>query len=190
MGNTSNSVVNQALVAMGYDGNPITGQSPTFDTSTAGKVAALYYQEAVGVVLRQSDFGFARMELALALSGNIAPFPFAYEYAWPANCVQLLQLTPGTLTDPNDPRPIEWTPGNAQISSAQARVIWTNLVNAKAYFTGYATEATWDSGFREALVRLLASVFALAVAGKPEGAQMLLESYGQFQGAAEARRDE
>lgn len=189
MAQTSNDVVNQALVYNGYDGNPVTGEAPSFDTSTAGKAAARFYQQVVGAVLRQSDFGFARMETALAQSGNSPPITFAFEYIYPSNCIQLLQLLPGTIADQNDPRPIEWTPGNALIASAQRRVIWTNLAAAQAFFTGYAVEATWDAGFREAVVRLLSAVMALAISGKPEASQVLIETYGQFQSIAESRRD-
>ena len=187
MAATSNDVANLALSAMGYDGNPITGQNPTFDSSTGGKAAARFYQPVVSAVMRQFAWDFALMSATLSTSGNTAPFPWSYEYIYPSNCIQALQISPGSLSDANNPLPIEMKVGNAQIGGAASRVIWSNQASAKLFYTGYAAESTWDALFREAVVRLMSSVFALAVAGKPEAAETLLESYAPFERVAEGK---
>lgn len=184
---TSTAIVNEALELIGNDGPPVTGVAPNFDSSAAGKAAAQVYQSTVAAVARQHAWDFARQNATLALSGNTAPFPWALEYVYPSNCLQLWQLAPASLVDANDPQPITWVVGNAVVSSVQTRVIWTNLANARAIFNGNPAEATWDSLFRETVTRLLASKLAMALAGKPDTAQGLLETVGSFQQIAVER---
>ena len=81
---TDVDVVNEALVLVGYDGAPVTGSAPNFDTSIAGKIAARIYVTPVQAVARQNEWDFARQVSALTLSGNAAPFPWSYEYLYPA----------------------------------------------------------------------------------------------------------
>jgi len=179
---TSTAVVNQALVDIGNDGPPVTGVAPNFDSSTAGQAAAKIYVDTVKAVARQFSWDFARQNAALSLSGNIAPFPWAFEYVYPSNCIQLWQLVPPTLADPNDPAPVRWAVGNAVVNSNQTRVIWSNLQNAKAFFNGNPAEAAWDSLFTETVVRILGSKLAMALEGKPDTSQSMLETAGAFQG--------
>jgi hypothetical protein len=184
---SSQDIVNEALQLFGNDGPAVTGQAPNFDSSTAGKAAAKVYQSTVAAVARQHAWDFARANAALTLTGNTAPFPWAKEYVYPSNCIQLWQLAPATLADMNDPQPVTWSVGNAVVSGVQARVIWTNLASARAIFNGNPAESTWDAGFRSTVVRVLASELALALAGKPDTSQTLLEQAGQFQQVAVER---
>jgi hypothetical protein len=188
---TSNDVLNQALFAMGYDSVPVTGQNPTFDSSKGGQAGARFYQPVVSAVLRRFASDFSRMFAALTLSGNTAPFPWTYEYVYPSNAIQVLQLAPPSLIDANDPRPIEWIVGNAivgaGINAVASRVIWSNLKTASVVFTGYAAESTWDALFRQTVVSLLSSVLAFSLAGKPEAAEAMIQSYMLFGKDAEGR---
>lgn len=184
---TSNDILNQALFATGYDGQVVTGQNPTFDASKGGQAGARFYQPVVSAVMRQFAWDFARMIAALTTTGNTAPFPWSFEYGFPANAIQVNQLTPASLSDANNPLPVDFVVGNAQVSGVAARVIWTNLTGANVVYTGYAQEGTWDALFRESVVRLLGSVCVLSLAGKPEAAQALLETYAPFEKMGEGR---
>ncbi|MBB3453888.1 hypothetical protein FHT86_002144 [Rhizobium sp. BK313] len=184
---SSTDIVNQAIQLIGNNQTPVTGTAPNFDNSPSGKAAAALYAPCVQTVGRQFGWDFARNTVALALSGNPAPFPWAFEYVYPANGVQIWQLLPPSLDDPNNPLPITWVVANAVVSGAQKRVIHTDLASASAVYNNNPSENSWDALFREAVVRLLASEMAMALAGRPETSQGLLESGGAFESAGEGR---
>ncbi len=184
---TSQEVANQALLELGGNQPPVTGNAPTFDDSTCGKALRYLYTPCVQFVGRQFGWDFARSIVALTLSGNVAPFPYSLEYIYPVGGVQVWQLIPPTLADPNNPAPVNWTVGNALVAAVQTKVIWSDLVGARAAYNNAPNENTWDPGFREAVVRLLASELALAIAGKPDASQVLLQSAGAIEKTAEGR---
>lgn len=184
---TSTDVGNQALMEMGGNQPLVTGLAPTFDDSTAGKALQRLYVPCVQFVGRQFGWDFARAAVALSLSGNAAPFGWTYEYLYPTNGIQVWQITPATITDPFNPAPANWVVGNAVVGSVQKKVIWTNLQNAYAYYNNNPTEDTWDPGFRESVVRLLASELSLALGGNPQASQVLLQSAGSVEQIAEGR---
>jgi len=184
---TSTDVVNQALQLIGDNQPPVTGVAPTFDSSAAGVAAASLYALTVGTVGRQFGWDFARNNVALTLSGNTAAFPWAFEYLYPSNGVQVWQLAPPSSSDPNNPLPVNWSVGNTQVGGAQKKVIWSNQVNAFAVYNNNPTEATWDPIFQQAVVRLLASGLAMALAGKPDTAQTMLDTGGGFASSGEKR---
>lgn len=185
---TATDIVNKALMLIGGNQAPVTGTAPNFDTSVAGKAAALLYPGAVLTVARQAGFDFARASVLLVASGNTPPVDYAYEYKYPTNGVQVWQLLPASIADPNNPLPITWTVGNAIVGGNSVRVIWTNLATASARYNGTPSDpSAWDSLFTEAVVRLLASELAMAIAGKPATSQGLLESGAAFENLAEGR---
>lgn len=191
---TDLDIVNQAVNLIGDDIPPVTGVAPTFDDSTAGKAAQKLYYLCVNAVGRQFGWDFARRQVALTASGNSAPFPLGYlfEYLYPTNGIQVWQLLPD-MTDPdfdaNNPAPVNWTTGNALVSAAQTKVIWTNVEDAVAVYNNNPIPALWDSLFQMAVVRLLASAMAMAIAGKPDVAQAMLESGSAFESLGETRQD-
>ncbi len=184
---TSNDIANQAIQLMGDNQPPVTGQAPTFDTSPAGVALSKLYSACVQTVARQFEWDMARNTVNLTLSGNPAPFPWTYEYLYPTNGVEVWQLAPASLSDANNPLPTNWVVANSVVTGQQQRVIQTNLQNALAIYNNNPNENTWDAGFREAVVRLLASELALALSGKPDTAQMLLTSGSAFEAIAERR---
>jgi len=184
---TSTDIANQALMEMGGNQPPVTGLAPTFDDSAAGKALQKLYVPCVQFVGRQFGWDFARAAVALTLSGNAAPLGWTLEYLYPTGGVQVWQITPAALTDANNPLPVNWAVGNASVNGTQRKVIWTDQANARAYYNNNPTEDTWDAGFREAVVRLLASELSLAVAGKPDAAQVLLQSGADMEKIAEGR---
>jgi hypothetical protein len=149
---TSNNIANQAIQLIGDNQPEVSGLAPNFDNSPAGIALQVWYYPCVQTVARQFEFDFARSNVALATSGNVAPYPWSYEYVYPANAVEIWQLLPPAQTDPNDPLPVNWTVGNTLVSGNQQRVIWSNLQNALANVNNAPDENSWDSLFREATV--------------------------------------
>lgn len=187
---TSTIVANQALQLIGDNETVITGTYPNFNSSnpsTASTALNLLYGTVIQSVLRQHTWDFARAEAPLVLSGNTAPSEWLYEYLYPTNAAQVWQLKPTTITDPNNPIPIRWNRANAIVSSVQTSVIWTNLQNAIAVFNNTPSESLWPQDFTQAVVRLLASEVATALAGRPDTSSMMLESGTSFESLAETR---
>lgn len=184
---TSTDIANQAIQLMGGNQPPVTGVAPNFDSSAAGVALSKLYSPCVQTIGRQFEWDMARSTVTLTLSGNTAPFPWALEYIYPPNGIEVWQLTPATLSDPYNPLPTTWVVANAVVSGAQKRVIHTNLASARAVYNNNPNEDSWDADFREAVVRLLASELALAIAGRPDTADLLLRSSGAFEKIAEGR---
>ena len=187
---TSNDIANQAILILGDDQPFVQGNAPTFDQSAAGKALQKLYAPCVATVQRQFGWDASRNAIALALTGNTPPMPgWQYEFAYPGNGIEVWQLMPPVLTDPNNPLPVNWDVGNNQVAGTQTKVIWTNLQNAQAVYNNNPTEAVWDALFRETVVRLLASELAIALAGKPDTSQLLLDSGAAFGNLGEQRPD-
>lgn len=184
---TSNDIANEAIQLIGDNQPSVTGIAPNFDSSPAGVALSRLYTPCVQAVGRQFGWDFARSTVALTLSGNAAPFPWAYEYLYPTNGIEVWQVAPASLTDPNNPLPINWDVANAVVSGAQARVVHSNVASAQAIYNNMPNEATWDSLFRATVVRLLASELAIALVSKPETAQTNIDIGSAFESVAESR---
>lgn len=185
----SNTVANQALQLMGGNQPAVGGFAPTFDQSTNGIALQRLYVPCVATVARQFAWDFARSTVALALSGNVAPFPWSVEYLYPAGVVEIWQIAPATLADPNNPLPVSWDVANALVSGLQKKVIQTNFAGALAILNNMPSENTWDALFQEAVVRLLASELSTATGGRPDSAQAFLQSGAAFETLGESRTD-
>jgi hypothetical protein len=186
---TSTDIVNEAIQLIGDNQALVTGVAPTFDSSTAGKAAQYLYVPTVQAVGRRFGWDFSRNIVTLQPSGNAPPWPWAIEYLYPTNGIQIRQLSPPSLTDPNDPLPVNWEIGNTTVNSAIAKVIWTNLANAIARISNTPPEGVWDPLYRDAVVRLLSSALAMAVAGKPDTARDMIDSYNAVEQLGETRLD-
>lgn len=184
----SNTIANQALIIASDNMPAVVGQAPTFDNSTAGKALQSLYTPCVQTVAREFGWDFARASVNLTLTANSAPLGYAFEYLYP-NGVQVWQLLPATITDPNNPTPVNYNVGNAQVSGVQTKVIWTSVPAAKAIYNNAPQESTWDPLFREAVVRLLASELSIALNGRPDTASVLLDSGSAFESIGEMRQD-
>jgi len=186
---TSTDIANQAVNLMGDNQPPVTGVAPNFDDSRAGKALRYIYTPTVQTVGRQFEWDMSRRTVALTPSGNAAPFPYAFEYLYPTNGIEVWQLFPpqAAVPDLNNPLPTNWTVGNAVVTAQQRKVIWTDLDDALCVYNNNPNEDTWDPLFREAVVRLLASNLAIALAGKPDTSEVLLKSGAAFEQLAEQR---
>lgn len=180
------SVVNESLIMMGGNQKLVTGAAPDFDTTASGVAAKYLYNPCVQFVGRQFEWDFGRFTGALELSGNTAPDPWTVEYLYPEDAVQIWQVKPA-VTDPNDPLPTTWVRGNTLVSSTQTAVIWTDIAAAVAVYNNNPMPTVWDAGFRMAVVRLLASEFAIALAGRPGTSQVLLSSAAMMGQIAQSR---
>lgn len=187
---TSTDIVNQAIMQIGNNQPLVTGVAPTFDTSPSGIAASKLYAPTVATVARQFGWDFARRTVVLTLSGNTPPFPWTVEYLYPTNGIEIWQLIPPSAgLDVNNPLPVNYDICNATVSAQQRKVIQCNLAGASAVYNNNPTEDTWDSLFREAVVRLLASGLAMAVEGRPDTAMAMLQSGAAFESMGEMRAD-
>lgn len=190
MADTSNAVANEAIQLIGDNQPVVTGNAPNFDSSPPGVACKYLYVPTVRAVGRRFGWDFARNNVALALSGNVAfPLGWAYEYLYPGNGVEIWQLMPAALADPNNPLPVNWAVGNTLVSSVQTKVIWSNQQAASALYNNAPNESTWDPLFREAVVRILSSALAMALEGRPDTAAAMLESGEMFERLGEQRWD-
>jgi len=185
---TSTDIVNQALQLIGDNIPPVAGAAPDFDDSAAGKAASYLYDACVQTVARQWRWDMARNTVALTLSGNAAPVPWTYEYLYPPNGVEVWQLMPASIDDPNNPAPFNFVVANAVVNGQQQRVIHADLADAVAVYNNSPNENTWDSMFREAVVRLLASELSMALFGRPDTEQALLQSGAAFETIGEGKQ--
>lgn len=184
---TSNTIINAAIQLIGGNQAAVNGLWPNFDTSAAGRVGNAIYQDTVQACSRKFGYDFSRNVAALALTGNVAPAGWTYEYAYPTNGIQVRQIFPAVIPDKNDPAPENWTVGNMLVLGVPTKVIWADLANAQVSFTNQPTEGLWDALFIEEVIRMLASGLAMGIAGRPDTAQAAMESAGVFGQAAQSR---
>lgn len=178
MPDTSNSIANAAIQRIGDNQPSVTGQNPNWDSSPAGVALQKLYTFAVQTVQRRFSWDASRRTVALAATGNVAPFPFGYtgEYVYPSNGIEVWQIQLRTPADLNDPLPMNWSVGNTLVSGVQTKVIWTSLAAPYVTYNNNPTESVWDPMFREAVVTFLAAQLAEALAGKPETSGVLLQT--------------
>lgn len=166
---TSTDIANQAIQLIGDNQVPqVTGIAPTFDGSAAGLALQQLYAPCIAKVQRLYDWDASRNTVTLTLTPNAAPFPWTYEYRYPTNGIQVWQVLPASLDDPNNPMPLNWVVANTLVSGTQTKVIHTNVIDAQAIYNNNPSEDTWDADFRDAVVRFLAADLAMALAGKPD----------------------
>lgn len=188
---TPADIVNRAVQLIGGFNNqgPVSGSPPNFDGSPIGVAAGVLYADVVQTVGRQFGWDFSRNIATLAPSGNMPPFPWAYEYLYPSSGIEVRQLLPSSLGDANNPLPVNWSVGNNLVSGSPTKVIWANLAAALATISNQPNENTWDALFAATVERLLASGLAMAIESKPDTAKTTIEQASQFEQLGEGRRD-
>lgn len=184
---TQIQIVNAALVLINSQ-SQITALN---DGSTEANAANAVYATVVQLLLRQMDPDFARKGGILVLNPNqtqTSATPFAFVYTYPADCLRVRQVAPAIgAYDVNDPQPVRAAIAFDPLTmGGPAKVILSNQPSALAiYTTSLVTEAQFDPGFTEAVIRRLASPLAMAIAGRPDFARELLEESERYAGMAE-----
>jgi len=115
-GLTALEVVNRALTQIAQGPPLASGTVATnFDGSAAGIYCATLYVGAVQMLLRNQDFEFCRRSIPMIQTGNTPPLQWAYEYAYPDDCIRVRQIAPATW-DQNDPQPVRWDVGDVTVT--------------------------------------------------------------------------
>ena len=186
MAATIEAIVNQALMGA----RRIRRVADIFEGSEESIIALELYSQARDELLALRDWSFSRRVAPLTLLkgppppggftfvnpwSNLYPYPgFLYEYAYPADCLQIRAITapPGLMPDldpvpslwrvDNDPTPI--VSGNPPVASGpQAKVIYCNVTNAIGTYRAQITDpGVFDTGFTGSLVEKLTKRFAEA----------------------------
>ena len=173
-------ICNLALMRAG------TGKSiADFDStpSQEAKVLRTIYPQALEEVLRAHPWRFARRRVVLADLGT-PPSNWAFAYAYPDGCLQLLQLV---LPGQRWPR-WDCQPAFEVGSNDTQTVIWTDLEQAECIFTAQVDDpARFDALFRSALVWKIAAEVARPLAGKPDAGNLAEKAYLQALSAAAAQ---
>jgi hypothetical protein len=187
-------VVNRAILLFSGFNNqrPVSGTPSTnFDGTPLGIAAAQAYGSVVQTAGKLFGWDFARQLAQLAPAPQVNPGPFQFEYLYPINGIEVRQVVPQfvlvTGENPLNPVPVRWMVGNDTFSGVVRKVIWTSFANAFAYISGQPQESTWDAGFTEVVIRLMASELAMAVGGRPEAGQLEIERMQQMFGLAAMR---
>jgi hypothetical protein len=185
---------------------PVIGITPPVgDSIAAANAASILYEPTYLALLRHNDWEFTRKTAPLTLlltalapapPHYLMPFPpWRYEYAYPADCIRLRQLrdTPpqymgGEQLEPLPTRFQLMDEDRAGVVTAPTKVILADLENPLAIYTAnIADPSLWDCGFAEAMVRALASVLALTLAGRPDFAREKLGEAASFTSIAASR---
>lgn len=169
-------IVNASLVRIGW--KSLVGN--LYDGSAAARAALATYGQTRDDLLRSSDWGFAERNAALVVikiaptnyippnswDDSYPPVPWRFEYAYPADCLQVRSLRPRPLfVGPNfDPTPIEFKINNDR--SEEARTILTDLQDALVVYTGRILDpSTFSVDFTEVLIEKLGANLAPTLTG-------------------------
>lgn len=189
------SICNMALGQVGAQ-IPIQGISPPLpDGSTEANACALYYSTVIKNLMRAAPWNFTRKTVRATLlkaaidpstgapSSNPPPLPYAFEYLYPPDCLDLrfiprICYTTSSSTSSSSvplttaPNTNIWPPMVAEVpatfvvandtptlsSSQQIKVILTNQPNALLVYTAQVDDPNlWDSSFVKAAVHSLAA---------------------------------
>jgi hypothetical protein len=179
-------LLNTALMRSGYP----TRIGNIFEGSAASRAALEFYGQTRDNLFGARDWNFLRQQVSLGNPIKTAPpggypptrpwnaatdppVPWVYEYAYPANCIEIRSLRPTSVVIP------EFTPVFTRFTTGDdtatgSKVVLTNLLNANAIITGRVTDPnTWqDSNFSESLIDALAEQFQKWLPLDPNKIQM------------------
>ncbi len=179
-------VVNQALRRIAYP----TPVGYIMEGSRASRVAVEIYSQTRDELLAESDWQFARREVNLTII-KTAPvggynsntpwntsyplLPWVFEYAYPANCIQVRSLRSAFSPVPNfDPVPNIFTVANDTALTLPAKVVLANVEGAVASITAQVTDpGQWlDNQFIEEMIDRLGLRFQEALNPQPDAVKL------------------
>ena len=123
MANTKVEVYNLALFNIGHTKRVA---SPTEDSIERQNCEAIYEQKKKSL-LSISNWGFAKTEVALSLTGHTQT-GWLYEYYYPNGCIKAIEIARASREQ--DPIPFQIGLRYDQATGAENRVILTNEANA------------------------------------------------------------
>jgi hypothetical protein len=188
-------LANQALAAIGTRSSIADVDN---EQSEEANQIRLQYDNALASVLGSAHWNFARAQVALtvlkdAAAGDTVPAPWAYEYAYPANCAQVryimptLDYTPGVGVSPQA-TPVRFVVSlDADDNGNDQKVILTNQPQAIAVYTKLITNvALFDPLFNRAFAAYLGHLICMALTGDRTRAQYAFELANRASVAAQA----
>lgn len=189
------SEVDICNVALGYLGDDATvaSLSPPEGSAQAAHCAR-FYPIARDSLLEMHSWGFATKRSSLALLAATPPSPWAYQYAQPADALNLLAILAPDATDDTSTALVPFggiacagigaytpQPFTEEINDTGASVIYTNQQYAVLRYTALMSDTTKFSPlFTEALAWLLASKLAGPVLKGETGMQGAIACLKQF----------
>ena len=164
-------ICNMALSELGIT-QFISSIDPS-DGSTQADVCAIHYPAARDHFLREFPFRWSTSRALLALIGSDLVTNWAYVYAYPSDCLRILELTTTAARNPILSQSVQYEIGNYLGS----RVIFTDMESAEAIYTVRITDTTMlDPMCVTALANLIGSRCAMPLA-HGELANNLLQAY-------------
>jgi hypothetical protein len=176
-------IANRALSRIGTQKTIANFTDPTPAATQCG----LWYDQVRQALLRTAPWAFARRQQPLTQTGdavpdNTAPFPWMYQYAYPADCLKFRYVLPSapasTASAPNvsDTSWTQWQQPNRahrymldtifDAESNPSRILVSNVPNAIGCYTYDCTVPDmFDPLFTRALVEALAAELVMPLSG-------------------------
>jgi len=126
------------------------------------RICKLYYAQAVNETLEEFNWPFAKRTAVLATVGE-APLGWAFEYAYPSDCVAVRKI----LTTYRSDKPIPFELMHSELSDSI--VILTDEEAAQIEYTKRVTNTTlFSPKFTIAVSHKIGSLIAMPLSGKSE----------------------
>lgn len=143
--------------------------NPSENTNEAKNCNKIYDKHRKSI-LSMANWGFAKVFRTLAQTANTPPTGWEYEYAYPSDCLRVIEIAKTAPTDPKIP----FTSGHTYDSTTgqQKRVIWTNHPNAVLVFVRDVTnEGLFSPMFTQTLQHRMSVDLAKVMAKKTDVAK-------------------
>lgn len=176
-------ICNMALDAIGIaETIPALGDL----TTVPGRKCNLYYAVTRDALLRKHPWNFAQRRRALALVSTETPVGYTYAYAYPSDCIEVLEIYRSVSTA----RPTCFTVGAS--ADLKQKLIFTDQEDAYLVYTARITDTNmYDPAFVEALVYRLAFRLAPSLTASPDMTRaMAVAAEEAFRSAARVNANE
>lgn len=174
------SIVQICNMAIGHirGANKVQTVFPAPEGSEEARACFIYYAAARDAALEARDWSFASRETTLALVGT-PPTRWAYQYAWPNNCLIPREIVSGVLD--GEPIPFEVTIDEA----LSQKLILTDEITASLRYTAVVEDPSmYSAGFTMALSYRLAMDLAIPLKGDAKLQGAMREAFNAAAGEA------
>jgi hypothetical protein len=175
------------------NGSTITlnGRAFTFVTSGGWPSVQTNYQINIGGNLGGTLF-FLEQALTTGATYLADSLINVADYSIPSTALLIDYIVPGTggnsYTLAASVATVSGPTLTGGVTSLQ-KVIWTDIADAQAVFSGQPSESTWDPLFAESVVQVLTSKLAQALSSKPDSAKLAAAQAAAVEEAGETRTD-